>query len=237
MRVLFVSLFLIIADQVSKLMVKGFSISWLGIDVEGMRYGSSINLIGDFFKLTFVENPGMAFGINVGEYSKLFLSLFSLFASIGLVVYLYKVRKQKFILRFALALIFAGAVGNLVDRMFYGVFFDYAPLFYGKVVDFMNVDFFDFTIMGHTYERWPIFNIADSAVTVGVFLLLFVQGEDKKKEKVEDELTEEVKDTSEPEISEAEANDTESGNDTTGNNEELKETVNGENNNREEVKV
>lgn len=136
-----------------------------------MDYGSSISIIGDFVKITFVENPGMAFGIDVGD-SKLWLSLFSLVASIGILFYLYKVRDKSPILKLALALIFAGAVGNLIDRFFYGIFFDYAPLFYGKVVDFINVEFFDFTLFGHTYERWPIFNIADASVTVGVFVLI-----------------------------------------------------------------
>ncbi|GJQ64454.1 MAG: hypothetical protein SCALA702_35070 [Melioribacteraceae bacterium] len=175
MRVLKISIFVIIADQLTKLFVKGFSIPFLGISVDGMRYGSSIEVLGNFFKITFVENPGMAFGIDVGESSKLFLSLFSLFASIGILIYLFRIQHERYVVRLALALIFAGAVGNLIDRMFYGVFYDYAPLFYGKVVDFLNVDFFDFTIFGHTYERWPIFNIADSSVSIGVVLLLIFQ--------------------------------------------------------------
>lgn len=183
MRVLIVSFFILIADQVTKLVVKGFSIPFLGISLDGMEYGSSIEVIGNFFKITFVENPGMAFGIDVGDSSKLFLSLFSLIASIGILIYLYRAREQKFIIRLALALIFAGAAGNLIDRMFYGVFYDYAPLFYGKVVDFINVDFFDFTIFGHTYDRFPIFNIADSAVSIGVVLLLIFQSAHESSDK------------------------------------------------------
>jgi signal peptidase II len=69
-------------------------------------------------------------------------------------------------------LILGGAIGNLIDRTFYGVIYGYAPIFYGRVVDFFNVDFFDFTILGRTYDRWPIFNIADASVTVGVILLV-----------------------------------------------------------------
>ena len=70
------------------------------------------------------------------------------------------------------AFILGGAVGNLIDRLFYGIFYGYAPVFYGKVVDFFDVDFFDFSIFGRSYDRWPIFNIADAAVTIGVLILI-----------------------------------------------------------------
>ncbi len=192
MRVLYLSLLLVISDQVSKLVVKGFSIPFLGIEFEGMRYAESIKVIGDFFKITFVENPGMAFGIDVSDGSKLFLSLFSLVASIGILIYLYKLRNEKLIIRISLALIFAGAVGNLIDRTFYGLFYGYAPIFYGKVVDFFNVDFWDFTIFGRTYERWPIFNIADASVTVGVLLLIIFHREPISSENKDDEDLQEV---------------------------------------------
>jgi signal peptidase II len=172
LKVLFATLFIVIADQLTKFFVKGGTIPILNLQVEGMRYGESINVLGDFFKITFVENPGLAFGIDVNETSKLLLSLFSLLASIGIFYYLYKSSNQKFIVRLALALILGGAIGNLIDRTFYGLFYGYAPIFYGKVVDFFNVDFFDFTIFGRTFDRWPIFNIADASVTVGVIGLL-----------------------------------------------------------------
>ena len=123
----------------------------------------------------------MAFGIGVGDTAKIFLTLFSLAAGIGLFIYLYKLKHDKFIIRFALALIIGGAIGNFIDRAFYGVIYDYAPLLYGRVVDFLDVDFFDFTLFGHTYNRWPIFNIADTAVTLGVFILIFSNSISKSK--------------------------------------------------------
>lgn len=187
MRVLFVSLFIVIADQITKFLVKGGTIPLLNIHANGMGYGDSINVIGDFVKLTFVENPGIAFGIDVSETSKLFLSLFSLLASVGILYYMWKSREQKLIVRVALAFILGGAIGNLIDRTFYGLFYHYAPIFYGRVVDFVNVEFFDFTLFGRTYERFPIFNVADSSVTVGVVLLvLFYRSpvEEKKEEVV-----------------------------------------------------
>ncbi len=191
MRVLYITAFLFLSDQITKFIVKGISIPFLGLNLSGMPYGSSINVIGDFFKITFVENPGMAFGIDVGVGSKLMLSLFSLIASIGIFIYLYRLKDEKFVIRLALALILAGALGNLVDRTFYGLIYGYAPLFYGKVVDFFNVDFWDFTIFGKTFERWPIFNIADASVSVGVVLLIIFHREPAKKDEEEKSEAEE----------------------------------------------
>jgi signal peptidase II len=167
-------------------MVKGFSISFLNIDYEGMYLGQMIPVTGDFFRITFVENPGMAFGYDPGSKFKLIISVFSLVASIGLIFYLYVIRDKSRSLKIAIALILGGAVGNLIDRTFYGLFFDYSPLFYGKVVDFFDVDFFDFTLFGRSYDRWPVFNIADAAVTIGVLVLvLFYKKHQEEDEKVE----------------------------------------------------
>ncbi len=172
MRVLFVSLFIVIIDQVTKLLVKGFSIPFLHFRYSGMYEGEKIPVIGNFFRITFIENPGMAFGFDPGINFKLWISVFSLAASVGLIIYIFYVRDQRLSLRLALAFILGGAVGNLIDRMFYGVFYGYASVFYGRVVDFLDVDFFDFSIFGRSYDRWPIFNIADAAVTIGVLILI-----------------------------------------------------------------
>ncbi len=171
MRVLLLTGLVVCADQVTKLLVKGLSIPFLGIDIQGMQYGFSKPLIGDFLRLTYIENPGMAFGIDIG--GKLFFSLFSVVASIAIFMYLYRVRKDHLGFRIALALILGGAVGNLIDRTFYGVIFGDAPLFYGKVVDFLDLDFFNIHLLNFHITRWPVFNIADASVTIGVLLLLF----------------------------------------------------------------
>lgn len=194
MKVLYTTLVIVVLDQISKFLVKGINIPILNIKIQGMEYGESINVIGDFFKITFVENPGLAFGINVNDSSKLILSIFSLIASIGIFYFLYKSKNQKFIVKFALALILGGAIGNLIDRTFYGLFYGYAPLFYGKVVDFFNVDFFDFTIFGKTYDRWPIFNIADASVSIGVVLLMIFHKsvEEKTQEDKEEVIIKET---------------------------------------------
>jgi signal peptidase II len=169
-RVLYVTGLIVLIDQISKFLVKGFSIPSLGIYHEGMHLGQSIPLLGDFFRLTFVENPGMAFGIDTD--SKLILTLFTLLATIGIAWYLFHIRQQALIVRLALALILAGAIGNLIDRMFYGVIFGEASLFHGKVVDFFDVDFFDISIGNFLLTRWFVFNVADASVSVGIVLLL-----------------------------------------------------------------
>jgi signal peptidase II len=161
---------IVICDQVSKFLVKGFRIPLLDVDWEGMTYGSTVSILGDFFRLTYIENPGMAFGIDLG--GKLFFSLFSLVASLAVFVYLYHARRSGLGFRIALAMILGGAVGNLIDRALYGVLFGDAPLFYGKVVDFFDLEFFDISILGYHLSRWPVFNVADASVTIGVVLLL-----------------------------------------------------------------
>lgn len=193
MRVLYLTLAVLVADQFSKFYIKGVSIPALNIKFEGMYIGESISIIGDFFKITFTENPGMAFGFDPGSDFKLLISVFSLVASVGLLVYLYTVRNKSLSLKIAIALILGGAVGNVIDRMFYGLIYDYAPLFYGKVVDFFDFDFFNFSIFGRSYDRWPIFNIADAAVSIGVLILLFFykhhEAEDKKSKEASGELS------------------------------------------------
>ena len=168
---LILSFIIVAADQAAKLFIKGASFPALGILLRGVPYGSSRPLLGNFLRLTYIENPGMAFGIDIG--GKLFFSLFSIVASAAIVAYLYHARRESLGFRLSLAMILGGALGNLIDRVFYGVIFGDAPLFYGKVVDFLDMNFFDVNILGYQLTRWPVFNIADAAVTTGVLLLLF----------------------------------------------------------------
>jgi signal peptidase II len=170
MSVLVVSLLIVVSDQVSKLLVRGVQIPALGISWQGIPYGTSVPVLGDFFRLTYIENNGMAFGIDVG--GKIFFSLFSLLASVALVVYLHRVRTAPLGFRLSLAMILGGAVGNLIDRMFYGILFGYGPLFGGRVVDFFDVDFFTIDLFGYHLSRFWVFNVADASVTIGVILLM-----------------------------------------------------------------
>ena len=165
------AILLIISDQVTKLLVKGFEFGGLG--ATGMSLGQSISVIGDLLQITYVENSGMALGITFGA-GKIFLSIFSIIASIGLAFYLIKLDKFSIWVRIGVMLIFAGAFGNLIDRVFYGIFFSEGPLFYGRVVDFIQVDIPDINFWNIHYTHFPVFNIADSCVSVGVVLLLIV---------------------------------------------------------------
>ena len=180
MRIVWVSAVIVVFDQITKFLVKGVSIPFLNIHVEGLSLGSSRQIWGDLVRLTYIENPGMAFGIDIG--GKLFFSIFTVIASVGIAVYLYRMRAEAFPFRFALAMILGGACGNLIDRVFYGVLFGDGPLFYGRVVDFIDVDFFNLNILGYHLSRWPVFNIADASVSIGVVLLLFAHRSSKSAE-------------------------------------------------------
>ena len=170
MRILYFTGAIVVFDQIAKLLVKGFSLPFLNVYYSGVPLGSSTAVFGDFVRLTFIENPGMAFGIDLG--GKLFLTIFSLFASVGILVYLFRIKEEAFVIRLSLAMILGGAIGNLIDRVFYGVIFGEGPLFYGKVVDFVDIDFFNIDFLGFHITRWPVFNVADAAVSLGVLVLL-----------------------------------------------------------------
>lgn len=162
-------LFLVLLDQSIKFAVKGFE--FFGISHTGLYYGEQIPLIGTELMITYIENPGMAFGIEFGIW-KIFLSLFSILASLALFWLITQLKNYHFAIRLGFSFILAGAFGNLIDRVFYGVIWGDMPLFYGKVVDWIQVDIPDITIMGNLYTHFPIFNIADSCVTVGVCILI-----------------------------------------------------------------
>lgn len=172
MRVLCVSLFIVIIDQVSKLLVKGINISSLNLKIAGMYPGQRIPVLGETFNITFIENPGIAFGIDFGAEYKLLISVFTIMATLGLLLYFFIVKDKSLTLRLSLAIIIGGAFGNLIDRVFYGYFYGYAPLLYGKVVDFFDFRIFNFFLFNKSFGNY-IFNVADIAVTAGVILLLF----------------------------------------------------------------
>ena len=147
----------VIFDQISKYIIKST-----------MYLHESIEFMGNFFKITYIENPGMAFGIQIG--SKFWFTFLSIVAATVVLIYLIRLPNEKFLFRFSLALIMGGAIGNLIDR-----------LLAGRVVDFLDVEFFDISLPavnflfinfpGYDLTRWPVFNIADSAVTCGMILI------------------------------------------------------------------
>lgn len=182
---------ILVVDQVSKFWVK-----------LNMTLGQSYNVIGDWFRIHFTENNGMAFGLQFGgEYGKLGLSLFRIVAVIFIGFYIASLIKKKMPagLVLGISLIMAGAIGNIIDSAFYGLIFSesgyatpatflpadggYASFLHGRVVDM-----FYFPIINTTWPSWvpwvggdtfiffrPVFNIADSAITIGVSYLLIFQ--------------------------------------------------------------
>lgn len=185
MRLLLVSVVIVFTDQISKLLVKGVP----ALNLTGLLPGQKISIIGNLFDITMVENPGIAFGINLGSGFKLIISIFTLIASIGLLLFLFRIRNKSFGLRFSIALILGGAVGNLIDRLFYGIFYGYAPLFHGKVVDFFNIHFFNIYLFNNTLGNY-IFNIADLSVTAGMVCLLFAIRKQNKEQETDSAVIE-----------------------------------------------
>ncbi len=181
----------LLVDQISKVYIK-----------TNFVLGESIEVFS-WFKILFIENEGAAWGTKLSDIlpisesaGKLFLTIFRLFAITGIGYWLYDIIKKKSpnVLILAVSLIFAGAVGNIIDSVFYGTIFNgsenqvavffaekpYGKLFYGKVVDMLY-----FPLIDTTWPEWvpglggksfrffePIFNIADAAISVGVGILI-----------------------------------------------------------------
>lgn len=179
--------FVLVVDQIVKIMVK-----------TRMQIGEDIPLIGEWCRLHFVENEGMAFGMAFGgKIGKLILSLFRIVAAGAIMWYLIRLikRNESTLTLTSLSLIFCGAVGNLIDSCFYGLIFNesyyqlatlfpaeggYAPFLFGRVVDMFYFPLFEFDwpqwipgLGGSHFEFFnAIFNVADAAITIGVILLL-----------------------------------------------------------------
>jgi signal peptidase II len=148
--------------------------------------GEEINVLGQWFKLHFTENYGMAFGLEFGGKSgKLLLTFFRIIAIgfIGWYIYSLSVKQQSTSYIISWALIFAGAVGNLIDSIFYGVWFGYDTWFHGRVVDMLYFPIIRTTISenspiwpGQDFEFFsPVFNIADASISVGFIIILLFQ--------------------------------------------------------------
>lgn len=195
----------LVVDQVSKVWVK-----------TNMYLDESITVFGDWFFIHFIENPGMAFGLELGGVTgKLMLSLFRIVAVGFIMWYLrnqIKIGAHKGLI-FSIALVLAGAIGNIIDSAFYGIIFSESPRFtpevavmfppeggyagflQGKVVDMLYFPLIDtmwpewMPWVGGTRFRFfqPVFNVADSAISVGMALIIlnqkrFFAEEDEKKE-------------------------------------------------------
>jgi len=177
---------ILVIDQISKIYIK-----------TNFKLYESIEVFS-WFKILFIENEGMAWGAKIpGSYGKIILTVFRLFAIVGIGWWLWDSNRKKApkILLLSIALIFAGAMGNIIDSVFYGVFFNdslgqvaaflpesggYAPLLKGKVVDMLYFPLYD-DVLPDWIPIWggerfvffePVFNIADMAISTGFGILL-----------------------------------------------------------------
>jgi signal peptidase II len=171
LRVIFISLFILIADQVSKIYVKGFYLPLFDIEHSGLQQSRSIPVIDRLFYITPVENSGIAFGIDFGPEFKTILSIITIVATLGLLIYFIMVRKETLFLRLSVAVVLGGAFGNLIDRIFYGYFYGYGSILSGNVVDFIDLRLFSFFLLNKTFGIY-VFNIADIAIIFGVAAML-----------------------------------------------------------------
>ncbi len=148
MKILSVSFLVVLVDQFSKYWVR-----------DNLALNSQVNIFGNYFRFTHVVNPGVAFGINIGSFMSV-VTVLSFFAILLILYYMYLERHSSLLLRISLALILGGALGNMIDRSFVILF----PDSYHGVVDFIDI--------GINQYRWYVFNLADSAVTVGITLYI-----------------------------------------------------------------
>ena len=171
MKAIVISLLILIADQVTKIYVKGFYLPLFDFEHSGLRQSRSIPVIDDLIYITPVENPGIAFGLDFGPEFKTILSIITIVATLGLLIYFFKVRKETLFHRLSVAVVLGGAFGNLVDRIFYGYFYGYGSILSGNVVDFIDLRLFSFFLLNKTFGIY-VFNIADIAIIFGVVALL-----------------------------------------------------------------
>jgi signal peptidase II len=177
----------LLADQALKVWVK-----------TNMFIGQEYKIFGEWFIIHFTENNGMAFGLEFGgEFGKLALSLFRVIAVAGIGYGLHYLIKHKYHrgLILNVALVFSGALGNIIDSVFYGVIYKYETLFHGRVVDMLY-----FPIVDSHFPQWfpiwggeelvffrPVFNLADTAISVGVIAIMIFQ-KTYFKEEIKDEI-------------------------------------------------
>lgn len=180
-RYFLLALVVIIIDQASKMLVH-----------YNMYLHEEINVLGDWFRLHYLLNPGMAFGFRWNnEFGKLALTVFRIGAMLAIAYYLWKMAKREVHPGFlwCMALILGGAVGNVIDSTFYGVLLNNhlpgssTPWFHGQVIDMLFFPLFEFVWpdwvpgIGGEYFLFfsPVFNIADSAIFIGVVIILIMQ--------------------------------------------------------------
>ena len=204
-RYFLLTLLVILIDQGVKMLVH------FNMD-EG--FAGQIRVLGDWFKIHYVTNPGMAFGMQLGsEYGKLLLTGFRLVAMVGIGYYLVRLARRGAHpgLLWCIAAILGGAIGNVIDSIFYGKLFGLTtenaptPWFHGKVIDMFFFDFWEgiipewVPVWGGSYYSTPIFNVADASIFLGVCVILMFQSrffhEKQEEQAAEAEANEEARES------------------------------------------
>ena len=155
-------LLVFVSDHLSK--------SWVKSNLDEYE---PVNIIGHYLRFTYCENPGMAFGIQLGSFVHI-LTFISVLFTFYIIYYLYKIMNDEMLLKLSIAFILGGALGNVYDRIL--MFLD--PVNVGGVVDFIDVGV-------NLSMRWYIFNIADSAITMGIIFYLIHSFSSEKESTVE----------------------------------------------------
>ncbi len=182
-KYLSIALLMVIIDHIIKL--------WIHENMMVDSTADEIPLIGEWFRLHYTLNPGMAFGMQLpAPYGKIILSVFRLIAVVGIAWYIHSLSKKNahWGLLTCMSLILGGALGNVIDSTFYGVFLNNAPegsptgWFYGQVIDMFYVRFPTTSRIPEWMPFWgglpystPIFNFADASIFVGVVFILIFQ--------------------------------------------------------------
>ena len=162
MIIFLVPLLVFVSDHLSK--------SWVKSNLDQYE---PVNIIGHYLRFTYCENPGMAFGIQLGSFVHI-LTFISVLFTFYIIYYLYKIMNDEMLLKLSIAFILGGALGNVYDRIL--MFLD--PVNVGGVVDFIDVGV-------SLSMRWYIFNIADSAITMGIIFYLIHSFSSEKESTVE----------------------------------------------------
>lgn len=135
----------LVIDQGSKFLIR-----------KNLSLYESIPIIPDFFHLTYIENPGAAFGILA--HKRIFFIIITILILVGIFYFYFKLKKEQWLLKIALGLVVGGAIGNFIDR-----------LRWGAVIDFLD------------FRIWPVFNIADTAIIIGMLIIAYqilIKGEE-----------------------------------------------------------
>ncbi len=168
-RVLAIVAGVLVLDQVTKYIVR-----------QSMHLGESIPIIGDWLRLTYTENPGIAFGITLGHQT--LVPVVAILATFLIIGYLWYSRNMQAAYRYSIAVVLGGALGNIIDRVFYGKIYGYGGFFQGRVVDFIHIDLWQgvvanwIPVIGGKYMAFfPVWNVADMAIVLGMLTILFLQ--------------------------------------------------------------